>query len=120
MLETEMKADWEPGGLLLEAWSELHAVMVQTLPTDDHFIMRRVIAAYGLLEAARLKAIQGFDGLDIRAQAIATAREHAASVTDLEQKAELLESLRTAERAALDQPRPFQALVNDPTFIRRP
>lgn len=66
-----------------------------------------------------LSACEAAVPLDCRAIALANFRDQAKSVTG-PQKAELLESMRTAERAALDQPRPFQALVNDPTFIRRP
>jgi len=91
-----MSADWEPGGPLLEAWSELHAVMVQSLPTDDHFIMQHVIAAYTLLEAARVREIRGPGYFR---NAIANVRLQAAGVANPVTQAELIEALDKTERA---------------------
>jgi hypothetical protein len=103
-----MSADWEPGGPLLEAWSELHAVMVQSLPTDDHFVMQHVIAAYTLLETARVRELRGPGYFR---NAIANFRVQAAGVANPVTAGELREAVDKTERAAAGDPFTPQSAV---------
>ena len=110
-----------------ERQKAINEEMMSTGTEPDYFaeaVARAREHARGLRNLSMLHARQLDGCLDIieriHRETIANARAQAAAVTGPEKRQEVEACLDRAERAAVDSPSPFQALVNDPTFLRRP